>query len=56
MTTKEKRLVADNKLIERAKSMYYFTHGKEASQHWCENADRAKFLISYYKENYQIIG
>lgn len=56
MTTKEKRQAEDIKLIERAKNMYRATHGKEPSVNWCLCADRAKTLLSYYKENYFIIG
>lgn len=56
MTNKDKRQAEEKKLIERAKSMYRFTHGKEPSENWCKCADRAKFLFSYYKEQYNIIG
>lgn len=56
MTAKEKKNIADQKLIERAIAMYEFTHGKKPSGNWCTNADRAKFLISYYKDQYNILG
>ena len=56
MKTKEKKQEENKKLIERAISMYEFTHGKKPSVYWCTSADRAKFLISYYKEQYNIIG
>lgn len=56
MTVKEKRQAEDQKLIERAILMYEFTHGEKPYATWCMTAARAKFLISYYKEQYNIIG
>lgn len=56
MTAKQKKTIADQKLIEKAISMYEFTYGKKPSVNWCTCADRARFLISYYKEQYNIIG
>lgn len=56
MTTKQKKELADKKLIDRAIDMYFFIYGEYPSANWCTSADRAKFLISYYKEHYNIIG
>ena len=56
MTAKQKKEIADKKLIQRAIDMYIFVHGKDPKSWWCTSADRAKFLISYYKEQYNIIG
>ena len=56
MKTKALKKTEEQKLIKRAIDMYIFVHGKEPMPWWCADADRAKFLIQYYKENYNIIA
>lgn len=56
MTAKEKKEIADKKLIQRAIDMYIFVHGKEPKSWWCTSADRARTLLDYYKSEFNIIG
>ena len=56
METKALKKTEDQKIIDKAIRMYIWTHGREPKKTWCADADRAKFLIQYYKENYNIIA
>ena len=56
MNSKQKKEIEDKKLIQRAIEMYISVHGKEPKPSWCTSVGRAKTILSYYKEQYNIIG
>ena len=56
MNSKQKKEIADKKLIQRVIDMYISVHGEEPKSWWCTSVGRAKTLLAYYKEQYNIIG
>ena len=56
MTAKEKKEIADKKLIQRAIDLYIFVHGEEPKSWWCTSAGRARTILDYYKSEFNIIG